>query len=143
MLPSNEATVLNLGGHDFYAEVPLMEEMLPSTQGTENAVLILRMRGREQAASTGIKWLRRYAQEMREGGNLLMLAGVQPHVLDELVKTETVDIIGKDNVFAAEPELGASVDKAREAAARWLASPKDNATSKGATDEDASKPETE
>jgi SulP family sulfate permease len=142
VLPSNEATVLNLGGHDFYAEVPVLEEMLPSTQGTENAVLILRMRGREQAASTGIKWLRRYVQEMREGGNLLMLTGVQPHVMDELVKTETMDIIGKENVFAAEPELGASVDKAREAAARWLASSKGESIGEGATAEDVSKPET-
>jgi SulP family sulfate permease len=143
VLPSNEATALNLGGHDFYAEVPLMEEMLPSTQGTENAVLILRMRGREQAASTGIKWLRRYAQEMRGGGNLLMLAGVQPHMMEELVRTETLEIIGKENVFPAEPDLGAALDKAREAAAEWLASPKDSSTGEGATDEDSSKAEAE
>jgi SulP family sulfate permease len=119
--PSNEATVIDLGGHEFYAEVPVLAESLPDTEGVKNAVVILRARGCEQITSTGLKWLQRYARELREGGNLLMVAGVQPHVVEELRKTEVMEIIGKENVFPAEPGYGASLDKALAAAQKWLA----------------------
>jgi hypothetical protein len=54
-------------------------------------------------------------------------------MMEELVRTETLEIIGKQNVFPAEPALGASLDKACEAAADWLVSPKDSSTGEGAT----------
>jgi SulP family sulfate permease len=118
--PSNEATVINLGGHDFYAEVPVLAEHLPDTKDVKSAVVILRLRGREQITSTGVRWLERYAGELHEDGNLLMLAGVQPHVMEELQRTGLMDIVGKGNIFAAEPGYGAAEDKALAAAQKWL-----------------------
>jgi len=118
--PSNEVTVLSIGGHEFYAETPLMDELMPATRGVKNAAVILRVRGREQASSTGLKWLQRYIKELQEGGNVLMLAGVQPVVKDELEQTGLLDIVGRENVFEAQPGLGASLDAALAAAQAWL-----------------------
>lgn len=143
VLPSHAATVLSVGGNDFYAEVPLLTEMLPSAQGTQNAVLILRIRGREQASSTGATWVLRYAKDLKAGGNLLMLADVQPTMMEELVKTEVMDVIGKENLFAAQPDLDGALDDALEAAEKWLASHKDHSAGEGAADEDSSRAEAE
>ena len=57
---------------------------------------------------------------MQAGGNLLLLAGVQPVVKDELERTGLIDIVGRENVFEAQPGLGASLDAALAAAQAWL-----------------------
>jgi SulP family sulfate permease len=120
-LPSGKATIISLGGIDFFAEVPVLDENLPDALIAENAVVILRLRGTEHIGSTAIKWLERYNADLREGGNLLMLAGVQPELMEELEKTGMLEEIGKENVFAAQSGLGAAEDAALEAADKWLA----------------------
>jgi hypothetical protein len=57
---------------------------------------------------------------LRRSGNLLMLAGVEPHVLQELDKAGLLDQIGKENVFAARPVLEDSLNEALDAAEVWL-----------------------
>ena len=118
--PSNEVTILSLDGHEFYAETPLLDELMPATRGVKHAAVILRVRGREQVSSTGLKWLQRYTRELHEGGNVLLLAGVQPVVKDMLERTGLMDIVGQENVFEAQPGLGASLDTALAAAQAWL-----------------------
>jgi SulP family sulfate permease len=118
--PSNEVTILSLDGHEFYAETPLLDELMPATRGVTNAVVIMRVRGREHVSSTGLKWLQRYARELQAGGNVLLLAGVQPVVKDMLERTGLIDIIGPEHVFEVQPGIGASLDTALEAAQAWL-----------------------
>jgi SulP family sulfate permease len=123
--PSNQATILNIGGFEFFAEVPLLEDELPSKQDVQNAVVIVRLRGLEHIGSTGLKSLQRYNKELRDDGNLLILAGVHPRFKEELEHTQILDEIGKDNVFEAQAGYGASLDAAQEAAQAWLASHKE------------------
>jgi SulP family sulfate permease len=118
--PSNEATIISLGGLNFFAEVPVLEENLPDALSTQNAVVILRLRGTEHIGSTAIKWLEKYNDNLRKGGNLLMLAGLHPDLLKELEKTGLVEQIGAENIFEMKAGLGESEDAALEAAQRWL-----------------------
>jgi SulP family sulfate permease len=94
--PSGKATIISLGGIDFFAEVPILDENLPDALKAQNSVVILRLRGTEHIGSTAIRWLERYNADLREGGNLLMLAGVQPKLLEELQKAELVEAIGQE-----------------------------------------------
>ena len=118
--PSNQATVVVFEGNDFFAEVPLYDELLPSRQDVKNAVIILRARHHESISSTALKWLERYATELHQSGNLLMLAGVESHVMQELKRAGLLDLIGKENVFAARSVLTASLNDALNAAEVWL-----------------------
>ncbi|MGD8445683.1 MAG: STAS domain-containing protein [Desulfobacterales bacterium] len=77
-------------------------------------------RDQESVSSTALKWLGRYAQELRQSGNLLMLAGVEPPVVQELARAGLLDLVGRQNVFASESVLQASLNEALDAAEEWL-----------------------
>lgn len=49
-----------------------------------------------------------------------MLAGVEPHVMQELQRAGLLDHIGRENVFPAQRELEASLNEAFDAAEVWL-----------------------
>jgi len=118
---SNKATIISLGGIEFFAEVPILDENLPDALTAKNAVVILRLRGTEHIGSTAIKWIERYSKDLTDGGNLLMLAGIDEPLMVELEKTGVLDEIGKENVFTAQAGLGAAEDEALLAAEKWLA----------------------
>jgi len=80
----------------------------------------LRARYQESVSSTALKWVERYARELQQSGNLLMLAGVESHVIQKLEKAGLMDQIGKENVFAARQVLEASLNEALDAAEAWL-----------------------
>jgi len=131
--PSNEVTIIAVSGAEFYADVPTLDDTLPSTQGVTNAVVIFRLRGRQGAGSTGLKWLSKYTEKLHAGGNQLMLAGISPGVMKLLDHTGVVDVVGRENVFTAQPGFGASLDAAQAAAQQWLS----EQSSKQAADDDS------
>jgi len=120
MYPANEITIISISGPQFYADVATMDDVLPSKVDVSQAAVILRLRGRDGAGSTGLKWLEKYAQSLQAEGNLLLLAGVSEGLMAVLEHTKVIDVIGRENVFAAQPGIGASVDAAQEAAEKWL-----------------------
>jgi len=119
-LASKQATVLVVQGLDFFAEVPALDDQMPPARGVSGAVVVLVLRDTRQITSTAIKWLERYAQSLREGGNVLLLADVNPQVLDTLRKSGALDMLGAGNVFPATPRVLASENTAWEAAQNWL-----------------------
>ncbi|CAB1084844.1 Sulfate permease [Olavius algarvensis Delta 1 endosymbiont] len=120
VFPSNQPTAVFFEGNKFFAEVPLFDELLPSRQDVKNAVVILCLRHQDSVSSTALKWLQRYTTELQRSGNLLMLAGVEPHVMQALDRAGLRDHIGKENVFEARPILEASLSEALDAAEVWL-----------------------
>lgn len=118
--PSNEATIVAISGADFFAEVPALQEALPESRETTNAVVILAIRGRQTAHSTALRWMDKYATDLRAGGNILMLSGVSDGVMDVLEHSRVIDTLGRENVFLHNPIRGASTDDALDAAAQWL-----------------------
>ena len=118
--PSHQVTALTLGGHAFFAEVPLLQERLPQKHDLENAVIIFWVRGREQVSSTGLKWLQRYTQELQAGGNRLILAGVPPLGMALLERTGLADEVGRENIIPARPDITAALDEAWQKATDYL-----------------------
>ena len=49
-----------------------------------------------------------------------MLTGIGAHVRDQLEKTDLLELIGEENIFPAEPVFTAALEKAIDAASRWL-----------------------
>ena len=117
---SNEITAIAVEGLDFFAEVPVLEDEMPSVRDLTGATIILRLRGLETVASTGLKWLETFLKDLQAGNNHLLLAGVEPHVMEIFKKTGFRDLVGEENIFLAEPGYGVSLDAAWDAASVWL-----------------------
>ena len=118
--PSTQATVVAYQGANFFAEVPSIMDKMPSLEGVSGAVIIWRLRGLEEIHSTFLKQLSLFAHRAHEGGNRFMIEGVEAHVMATLKKTGLLDEVGADNVFQAQPGLGAALDAAWEEAQKWL-----------------------
>jgi SulP family sulfate permease len=117
---SNDVTTIAISGAEFYADVSTLDDVLPAKQGVTHAAIIFRLRGRRSAGSTALKWLNKYAQDLQAGDNVLLLAGVSEGLMNVLEHTGVIDTIGRENVFLAQPGIGASLDAAQEAAQKWL-----------------------
>jgi SulP family sulfate permease len=120
-LPSNTVTILHAYGNLFYAAAYKLEDLLPSAQGVERPVVILRLRRSDRIASTLINVLEHYEEQLRAGGGKLMLAGVSPLVKEQLDVTETTrDVLGDEDIFPATENIGEATKLALEAAQAWL-----------------------
>lgn len=119
-LKPNDVNVFVIQGLDFFAEVPALEDQLPSARGVANAVVVLVLRDMQKVTSTAIRWLERYAKNLKTNGSLLMLADVNPAVLDVLQESGALGIVGEENVFPATPRILEAEQQAWEAAQAWL-----------------------
>jgi SulP family sulfate permease len=119
-LPSGEIMVLQPIGSLFFAGTVEFEEHLPDVGEAQHSVVILRLRDRDEVGSTFIRAMQRFAKELQQGGNLLMLTGLGSHVQDQLEKTDLLDLIGEENIFPAEPVYTAALEKTLAAANQWL-----------------------
>jgi SulP family sulfate permease len=119
-LEDNRAIVLMPYGSLFFAAAAQLEEQWPEVGQAQRAVVILIMRGRDEIGSTFIGVVQRYAQTLAQNGGRLMLAGVGQRVWDQLSRTGTLDLLGVDNVFREEPQLGLALNRALETADTWL-----------------------
>ena len=120
-LTSRSITVLQVYGTLFYATADKLAEMLPSPQGAERPVVILRLRSQRSIGSTFISMLEHYATQVQASGGKLMLTGINRKVLHQLELTETTDKIPREDIFLADDELGISSIGAISAAQAWLA----------------------
>ncbi|MFZ1771716.1 MAG: SulP family inorganic anion transporter [Caldilinea sp.] len=125
-LPSHRLTLLQIYGSVFFAAAKNLEQMLPTVDNTDRAVVALTLRGRTEIGSTFITVLRRYAQALHARNSRLMLVGVDTVMLDLLTKTGLLQLIGAENVFLATPQLGEAMNQAIAAANSWLDQAPDN-----------------
>ena len=119
-LAPGRTTVFVVQGLDFFAEVPVLADQMPPARDVSGAVAILVIRDMRTLTSTGIRWMERYAKELRENGSVLMLADVNPPVLETLKKSGALEIIGEENIFPATPRVLAAENASWEAAQKWL-----------------------
>jgi SulP family sulfate permease len=125
-LPSGEIVILQPIGSLFFAGVAELEEKLPDVRDARGTVVILRLRDRDEVGSTFIRALDRYAHTLQAAGNRLMLEGTNERVVDQLAKTDLLDLIGEENVFPARPGFGVALRDALAAAEEWLAQDQSN-----------------
>ena len=86
----------------------------------DDSVVIFGLRDRDEVGSTFIRIIRRYARLLQQQDNLFMLEGLNERVLEQLQKTDALDLIGADNVFLADPRFGLSARQALSAAESWM-----------------------
>jgi sulfate permease, SulP family len=114
-----DVTILDVYGSLLFAGARTLQAQLPKpAEGATRPVVILRLRGRVAVGATFIVVVERYAQTLRAAGGRLLLSGVDPALLAQLVRTGAVDH-DSDGIFAAEPVVGASTRAAYDAARRW------------------------
>jgi SulP family sulfate permease len=119
-LSSQSVTLLDIYGSLHYAAAYTMEDLLPSPEEAGEAVVILRLRGRDEVSSTFIEVIERYAQQLQAKGSKLLLAGVDEHIKTQLDNTETTETIAEEDIFLATETLRESTNAALEAAKQWL-----------------------
>jgi SulP family sulfate permease len=120
-LPSRTVTLLNIYGSVFFAGASKVEGMLPSARKAELPVVVIRLREHSQLSSTFLIVLERYEAQLQAQGGKLILAGVSPHMLEQLDRTETIsELLGEEDVFPVTDILGASTRAALATAQRWL-----------------------
>jgi SulP family sulfate permease len=122
-LPSHQLTILHIYGSLFFAAAKNIEEMLPAIGDATRAVVAINLRGKSEIGSTFVTVLQRYSLALQARQGKLMLVGVDPLLRDQLAKTGTLRLIGEDNVFVAEPQLGVALNHAVAAANAWLGQP--------------------
>jgi len=121
-LPDNEVTMLMIYGSVFFAASQAIETSLPNADKTDNAVVILGLRGQLDVASTFIAVLKRYLDVLKARNSKLMLVGVDKATRDTLGRSGFLKEIGKENVFMATPQLGEPMNLALAEAREWIAS---------------------
>lgn len=119
-LKSNDVNVFVIQGLDFFAEVPALEDQIPAARGVANAVVVLVLHDMQQITSTAIRWLERYANDLKTNDSLLVLADVNPAVLDVMQRSGALGVVGEENVFPATPRILEAEQQAWDRAQQWL-----------------------
>ena len=131
-VPSNEVTLVMVYGSVFFATASLIEEKLPEiTEDTQNAVIILGLRGEDDLGSTFLEVLDQYATDLQAHNSQFMLAGVGKHTVEQLNQTKIAKTIGRENIFAYTGKLGEAATLAWDAGHKWLGEQTDPQTSYG------------
>ncbi len=117
-LPSGKLTVLMIYGSLFFAGARTVEDRLPEVGQAEGAVVALLLRGKPEIGSTFMGVLQRYTKALHARGCRLMLVGVEESAYAQLAKTGVLQLIGEENVFEAQPQIGAALNAAIAAAQR-------------------------
>lgn len=120
-LPDEEIVALLPVGSLFFAGAAEFEEQLPEIGEAHRAVVIVGMRDRDEIGSTFVRIIERYAKQLDATGNKLMLAGMNERIMEQLEKTELMALLGKEDVFPAEVQYFAPLNKAITAAEKWIA----------------------
>jgi SulP family sulfate permease len=122
VVPGGEVVVLQPYGAIFFASVPeLMEQMPTVLDSSRNSVVILRMRGADDAGSTMIDMLDGYAQELKAVGSKLVVVTDNERVIRQLRVTGITGTIGDENVYQGTVFVGETVRRAYDDATAWIA----------------------
>src|SRR6195952_3422254 len=112
-LPANDIVVLVVYGSLFFASAQSFVSQLPTvTAESTGAVVVLRLRGKEDLGSTIIQALLRFQAELGAVGSHLLIAGAERGLIGQLEATRAMADIGADNVFAATRLVGESLNEA-------------------------------
>ncbi len=119
-LESDRVTVLYVYGNLFFAAASSFETQLPQVNQASHAAVVLVLRGRDDIGSTFIGVLDRYHQTLQANNGALFLAGIAPHVQQQLARTGLASQIGEHHIFLEQPQLGESMNEAIATAHQWL-----------------------
>lgn len=112
-VPGRRVLVLQPYGSLFFASAPMFRSLLPEvTSASQQAVVILRLRGVDQLGLTLIEVLRRYATDLQAHDGTLKLVLSDHQVAHQVRGEGLVDLIGEENLYLGNEWLGATVHQA-------------------------------
>jgi SulP family sulfate permease len=120
-LPSHEVTLLDVYGTLLLAGARTLQTRLPDPTGSEQPIVVLRLRGRTTLGATAFIVLADYSERLRAAGGHLFLSGVQPDLHQQLLSTDRVDLQDAVTVIPASDNIMESTQKALDDAETWLA----------------------
>jgi SulP family sulfate permease len=121
-VPSGEVVILQPYGALFFATAPTLVEQMPTvTEASSNAVVVLRVRGADDAGATLLDVIGSYAQELREADSKMMIVTDNPRVIRQLRVTGASDAIDPDDVYQGTAFLGETTRRAHDDALAWIA----------------------
>ncbi|MBK8048066.1 MAG: SulP family inorganic anion transporter [Anaerolineales bacterium] len=119
-LTGDKLTVLMIYGSLFFAGARSLEDQLPDVGAAERAAVALVLRGESDLSSTFMGVLQRYTKTLQARDGRLMLVGVEESAYMQLAKTGVLNLIGAENVFRSQPQIGAALNSAVASAQQWL-----------------------
>ncbi len=112
-LAGGDVVVLTPYGSLFFASAGVFESQLPEVvPESAGAVVVLRLRGKEELGSTFIRTIVRYHERLGAAGSWLVLSGVGERVRRQLASTGALGVLGTENVFPATRRVGESLQAA-------------------------------
>jgi len=121
-VPPDTVIVLQPYGALFFATAATLIEQIPSvTPQSTNSVVVLRIRGADDAGATLIDVVTSYAESLREVDSKLMIVTGNRNVIRQLRVTGATDVIGADNIYRSTSFLGESSRQAHDDATHWIA----------------------
>ncbi len=120
-VPHDEVVVLQPYGALFFATASTLVEQMPTvTPESNNSVVILRVRGADEAGATLLDVLATYAADLRNVDSKLMLVTDNERVIRQLRVTGATDVIGARNVYRSSAFLGETTRNAHDEAHAWI-----------------------
>ena len=120
-VPGGQVVVLQPYGSIFFATAPALEEQLPAvTGGSAGSVVILRLRGVDDAGATFIDVLTRFAADLDSAGSRLMLVADNPRFRRQLQVTGALDVLGEECFYQGDEWVGRALRHAYRDATEWV-----------------------
>ena len=120
-VPPNEVIVLQPYGALFFATASTLVDQMPTvTPQSNNSVVILRVRGADEAGATLLDVLATYATDLRSVDSKLMLVTDNERVIRQLRVTGATEVIGDRNVYRSSAFLGETTRSAHDDARTWI-----------------------
>ncbi|QDE36583.1 SulP family inorganic anion transporter [Microbacterium foliorum] len=116
VLTPGDVVVLTAYGSLFFASSASFRDQLPDPgHSAPGAYVVIRLRGTDELGVTFLTMLRVYARELASADAHLMIAGIGARVRHQMEITGVAEVIGTQNIFAAEPRVGDAVARALDA----------------------------
>lgn len=120
-IPPGEVVILQPYGSLFFASAATLLDQMPAVSAdTRNSVVVLRIRGSDDAGATLVDLLGQYASELRGADSKLMVVTDNARVIRQLRVTGASDSIGRDNLYRGTSFIGETTRKAHDDALVWI-----------------------
>ncbi len=119
-LDSDRVMVLDVYGHLFFAGARTFEGLLPKVEGSRNAAVVLRLRGRTAIGATLTDVISRYAEKLSDAGGRLYLSGLSKEAYEQMAGSGRLRLGEPVALYEATTILGESTRTAHDDARAWL-----------------------
>ncbi len=121
-VPPDDVVVLQPYGALFFATAATLLDQMPLvTPVSRNSVVILRIRGADDAGATLIDVLKKYATALHDVDSKLVIVTDNRRVIRQLRVTGTTDVLGPDNIYQSTAFVGETARRAHDDATAWVA----------------------